>query len=140
LIHPELFKCGLAMLKKLRLLDTTMNIAREWQSVNSGISVISNRKTPSHRDTKGRIEWYDTLLSYSNGAARPRLSLNDLGMELEYSSGTVVGFCGTVLQHEVNSWGIGDRVCYAHFMREAVRERLDVPAAGWVKQKHYRTK
>jgi hypothetical protein len=128
------------MLMKLRELDTTRDIAREWQSVYSGISIISNRKTPSHRDTKGRIEWYDTLLSFSNGSARPRLSIKDLGMELKYSSGTVVSFCGSILEHGVSSWGMGDRVCYAHFMRESVRARLDVPPAGWVNRKRYLSK
>ena len=53
-------------------------------------------------------------------------------MDLEYSSGTVVSFCGSILEHEVQTWGVGDRVCYAHFMRETVRNRLDAPPAGWV--------
>lgn len=140
LIHPEQFQCGLSMLRKLRQLETTRDLAVQWQSVYNGISIISNRQTPSHRDTKGRIEWYDTLVSYSNGAAKPSLSIKDIGMNLEYSSGTVIGFCGSVLEHEVKSWGIGDRVCYAHFMRESVRERLDVPPAGWAKRKMYRNR
>jgi hypothetical protein len=139
LVHPELFKCGLEMLRRLRKLETTRDLATQWQSVYTGIAVISNRKTPSHRDTKGRIEWYDTLLSYSDGGTEPRLSIKDLGMDLRYSSGTVVSFCGAILEHEVKSWGRGDRVCYAHFMRESVRERLDVPPAGWVKRKIYKS-
>jgi hypothetical protein len=52
----------------------------------------------------------------------------------------VVSFCGSILEHEVRSWGVGDRVCYAHFMRETVRDRLDVPPAGWVKQDIYQSK
>lgn len=125
------------MLRKLRVLVDTMNIAREWQSVYTGIAIISNRITPSHRDSKGRPEWYDTLVSYAGIDSRPRLLLNDLGVDLEYSSGTVVGICGSILQHEVQSWGDADRVCYAHFMREAVRERLKVGPAGWVYQDMY---
>ena len=128
------------MLRKLRQLEETKDVANQWQSVYNGIAVISNRKTPSHRDNKGRIEWYDTLLSYSSGTAGPRLYIKDIGMELKYSSGTVVSFCGSILEHEVRSWGVGDRVCYAHFMRETVRDRLDVPPAGWVKQDIYKSK
>lgn len=136
LIHPELFECGLLMLRKLRESDDTKDVARQWQSVYTGISIISNRITPSHRDSKGRPEWFDLLLNYGNGG-RPRLLLKDLGMDLDYSSGTVVGFCGSILDHEVRSWGSGERVCYANFMRESVRKRLDVPPAGWVKQSIY---
>ena len=120
------------MLQSLRNSDNTEAVAGNWQSVYTGISIISNRRTPSHRDSKGRPEWYDTLVSYSGPGARPLLSIKDLGLHLKYSSGTVVGLCGTILEHQVSSWGQGDRVCLAHFMRESVRERLGVAAAGWV--------
>ena len=121
----------------MRHLEQTEDIAENWQSVYSGISVICNRITPYHRDSKGRPEWYDTLVSYSGPSACPLLSIEDIGLQLKYSSGTVVSLCGTILKHQVLSWGIGDRVCYAHFMRESVRKRLDVAPAGWVKQDIY---
>jgi hypothetical protein len=125
------------MLWKLRQLETTEEMAKEWQSVYTGIAIISNRLTPFHRDSKGRPEWYDILANYSGNAGRPRLLMKDLGMDLEYSSGTVVGFCGSNFEHGVRSWGNSDRVCYAHFMRESVRKHLDVPPAGWVYRRMY---
>ena len=109
----------------------------EALSVYTGISVISNRRSPSHRDTKGRPEWFDTLMSYSKPGSKPQLLIGDLGLNLEYSSGTIVNLCGSVLKHEVESWGDCDWVCYAHFMREDVRERLGVRPAGWVDQGRY---
>lgn len=132
LINPDLFQSGLQMLRKLRRSEKTMDVANQWQSVYTGISLISNRITPSHRDSKGRPEWYDTLLNYSGKGGDPRLLINDLGLDLKYSSGTVVSFCGSILEHEVKAWGDGERVCYARFMRETVRKRLEVPPAGWV--------
>jgi hypothetical protein len=137
LINPGLFKMGLEMLKKMRLLQDTEKIAQGWQSIYSGIAIICNRVTPSHHDSKGRPEWYDVLVSYSGPQTQPMLSIKDLGMQLKYSSGTVVGVCGTVLEHQATSWGKGDRVCYTHFMRESVRKRLDVPPAGWVNRDQY---
>lgn len=125
------------MLRKLREMDGTKELANQWQSVYTGISVISNRRTPPHRDSKGRPEWYDMLLSYSGLFTRPRLCIGDVGLDLNYSSGTVVALCGSVLEHGVSSWGVGDRVCYAHFMRESVRERLEVSPAGWVNRSIY---
>lgn len=137
LIHPEFFQCGLQMLQKLRTLESTKDIAGDWQSVCTAIQIICNRMTPAHRDRKGRPEWFDFLLNYAGNDARPRFLLHDLGMDFQYSSGTGIAFCGSILEHEVNSWGTGDRVCYAHFMRESVRKRLDVPPAGWVKREMY---
>lgn len=121
----------------LREMETTKDIANEWQSVYTGINVISNRLTPAHRDSKGRPEWFDTLANYCDGDSQPRLQITDLGLDLEYSSGTVVGFCGSIFEHEVQSWGTGDRVCQAHFMREEVRRRLNVAPASWVNQSRY---
>jgi hypothetical protein len=137
LIHPNLFTSGLLILKKLRKLKATKVTAKEWQSVYTGIAVVSNRETPPHRDSGGRPEWYDTLINYSGTGGNPRLQLNSLGMDLEYSTGTVVSFCGSILEHEVRHWGTSDRACYAHFMRESVRKRFDVPPAGWVEQNMY---
>jgi hypothetical protein len=132
LINPDLFQTGLEMLRRLRSSDTTEDIAEQWQSVYTGIAIISNRITPPHRDRKGRPEWFDTLLNYSDSATSPRLFIDDIGLDLKYSSGTVVGLCGSVLKHGVKSWDVGNRICYAHFMRESVRKRLDVTPAGWV--------
>lgn len=137
LINPDLFRTGLLMLQRLREYDPTSDVAKKWQSVYSGIAIICNRRSPLHRDSQGRPEWYDLLLSYNGPRARPLLSVTDLGLNLKYSSGTVVAFCGMILKHQVSSWGKGDRVCYAHFMRESVRERLDVPPAGWVYRDMY---
>lgn len=125
------------ILAKLRNLPTTKSIADRWNSVFTGIQVISNRVTPAHRDRKGRPEWFDLLVSIGDSCILPRLLINDLGLDMAYRSGTVVALCGTVFEHEVRSWGKGERVCYAHFMREAVRKRLDILAGGWVSQQDY---
>ena len=137
LIHPDLFDMGLDMLGMVRNLETSEGIAEKWQSVYTGISIISNRFTPSHRDTKGRPEWFDLLVSYAGRGSRPRLVIKDLGLDFQYSSQTVVALCGSIFEHGVSSWGVGDRVCYAHFMREDVRKRLGVSPAGWVNQDMY---
>ena len=71
LINPGLFQMGLTMLQRLRELDTTREIARKWPSVYTGISIISNRRTPSHRDSKGQPEWFNTLVSHAGKGARP---------------------------------------------------------------------
>jgi hypothetical protein len=127
---------GLEILRQLRNLPSTTGVASEWVSAYTGIQVISNRLTPGHRDSKGRPEWYDLLTSIGGGSL-PHLRVNDIGLQLAYHPGTLVGVCGTIFEHEVRAWGYGDRVCYAHFMRDAVRKRLGVTPAGWVMQNTY---
>ena len=112
------------MLWKLQELEDTKAIAQEWQLVYTGSNIISNQVTPAHQNSKGRAQWYDLLTNYYHqdeaAGSTPRLLIKDLELDLRYSSGTVVGFCGLVLQHLVASWGAGDRVCQAWFMRKSV--------------------
>jgi hypothetical protein len=142
LIHPDQFKCGLQMLRKLRDMKDTKGVALIWQSVFTGVSVIGNRISPKHRDGKGRPEWFDILANFFKDESPqkkspPRFLVSDLQLDLKYSSGTVIGFCGSILEHEVKAWRRGDRVCYAHFMRESVRDRLGADAAGWSSRSNY---
>ena len=55
IIHPDLFKSGALVLQKLQELETTMDVASEWELVYTRIQIISNRITPAHRDTNGRL-------------------------------------------------------------------------------------
>jgi hypothetical protein len=137
LVHPDLHRIGSTILERLRGLDETKDIASLWTSCFTGIAVISNRKTPSHTDSNGRPEWYD-LLSVKGTNSRPaRLEFKELGVKLVYGPGTVVGACGQVFEHSVEFWGEGDRICYARFMRDKVRERFGVDPGSWVKQDLY---
>lgn len=136
LIHPDMHKTGATLLKYLRKEADTADIASLWNSVFSGISVMSNRKTPAHKDSNGRDTWYDLLTSFGT-PERSVLEFKDIGVRLKYGPGSVVAACGQLLSHSVGDWGEGDRVCYAHFMRERVRQRYNVAAGGWVTQKMY---
>lgn len=130
LTHPELHQAGLAALMKLRQIDETREYAREWESVFSGIAVIANRKTPAHRDHGGSYAWYDLLASIGSYKIA-ELKIPDLGIRFLYTPGTVAHICGNLLTHEVDAWGEGDRICYAHFMRKNIFNRLDINEPGW---------
>lgn len=139
-IHPELYDAGrecLIRLKKdveFQRKDVDHALSR-WTSAFSGISVISNRKTPLHRDGGSRNNWYDLLISlgrYQNC----NLELPGLGVSLDYRPGTVVGLSGMVVQHSVKNCR-RDRVCYAYFMRDNVHEWAGVPVKDWMKTTYY---
>ena len=60
-----------------------------------------------------------------------------MGLKLDYGPRTVVGACGQIFEHSVDFWGEGDRICYAHFMRDKVRAQFGVDPGGWVMQDLY---
>ena len=136
-IHPTLYDAGWETIKRLRGTPKIApeDVFRRWGSVFSGVSIISNRSTPPHRDGHSRKNWYDMLVTlgrYQNC----KLELPGLGISLEYGPGTVVGISGAVIEHAVPSFE-GDRVCYAYFMRNDVHEWAKVSASHWMYTTHY---
>ena len=137
-IHPQLYEAGRQTIERLRStpeIEDPEDLLSRWASVFSGVSVISNRYTPPHRDQGSRYHWYD-ILATSGCYRNCDLKLPGLGITLEYGPGTVVGLAGKVLEHEVSSFK-GDRVCYAYFMRNNVHDWANVPASEWMYAKEY---
>jgi hypothetical protein len=136
-IHPKLYDAGWHTIRRLR--DTpevdAQDVLSRWASTFSGLAVISNRLTPSHRDTGSRNNWYDILVTLGR-YRNCDLKLPGLGISLEYGPGTVVGILGKVVEHEVPEFE-GDRVCYAYFMKNNVHEWAKVPASDWMHTNYY---
>ena len=128
IIQPDLYNVGMAGLSRLWAdpsLVPTPVVLREvltlWSTPFNGVSVISNRSTPLHRDCNSRKEWMDLLVAlgmYNQG----NLTVPGVGMEFVYNPGTVVGILGRVLQHGAEC--DGERACLAFYMRDKVHERL----------------
>jgi hypothetical protein len=134
-IQPDLYDVGMEGLRRLyrnpsavETPEILADVLELWTVPFSGLSVISNRSTPLHRDCNGRKEWMDLLVAlgqYKDGL----FFVPGLGLELLYNPGTVVGITGKVLQHgaECN----GERACLAFYMRDRVHERLGLRAPRW---------
>jgi len=136
LIAPDLYHAGHEAMDQIHS-SNPHPLVKSWPSVFSGISVISNRKTIAHRDQGGWPACFDILLAcgdYSDA----KFELPDVGGRFLYTPGTVVAVCGKVLRHAVYGWRGGDRVCYAHFMRDNVHNRLGVKRSGWSSLHRYR--
>jgi hypothetical protein len=135
-MHPNLYRMGINawnhIVENPELVqesEVVLQLLTFWMSPFSGMSVISNRETIFHRDTKSRHEWYDLLVTlgdYSDGT----LELPGLGIRVVYNPGAVVGIAGKVLRHGVAP-SKGNRVCLAYFMRQKVQERLGVELSGY---------
>ena len=111
------------------------NVQR-WPSCFSGITVISNRKTPNHRDKGGRPEWYDVMVSAGTHTTA-HLDLPDLSAKLLYNPGTTIALCGKLFQHCVQTWEGGERLCYAHYFCNNVLNRLNIAVSSWVHEQDY---
>lgn len=110
---------------------------REWSSVFSGIAVICNRVTPAHYDTKGYDESYDVLLT-GGQYTDCWIKVEELDAEFLYNPGTLVGLCGKVFKHGVEDWAGGDRICYAHFIRDDVQAKQGCQIAPWVNMSDFK--
>jgi hypothetical protein len=139
LVSPELYTLGADAVRKLQSgqgLNQWRESILEWNSVFSGMQVISNRVTPPHRDPKAAKTMYDILVSAGTHKDAV-LCLHDIDTKLHYAPCTVVAVCGRVLLHEVPDWGEGERICVTHYMRDAVHNRLGVPRPAWVSIQSY---
>lgn len=141
-LHPELYRAGRQAWHTLsshpslvKESSELLNILPAYRSPFTAYSVISNRKTPVHRDNYSRPPWFD-LLATVGTYLRGKLCLPGLGITLEYNPGAIVAICGQLIKHAVPEVE-GDRVCVAHFMREKVQTRLEVPPATWAKMAMY---
>lgn len=52
------------------------------------------------------------------------MRLPDLGATLRYLPGTLVAVSGKIIRHGVPQWAGEERFCIAHFMKDAVLDRL----------------
>jgi hypothetical protein len=137
LIAPKLHEDGMESVQKIKAAHPDHVGVQTWPSDFNGIGVIVNRITPVHRDKGGRMEWYDLLVAAGTYRSA-KMILSDLGAELQYNPGTAVAVTGRLFRHGVATWEGGERICYAHYMRNNVLERLEIQNSSWVDEDIYR--
>lgn len=112
------------------------DVGARWPSVYTGISIMSNRITPPHRDAACYLQDYDLLVSAGNHR-KAKLVIHDTGHAFAYSPGTVVALCGSILTHEVPTWSEGERLCIAHFSKFKVLNKLGYHMREFVNLDNY---
>ncbi|KAI0926586.1 hypothetical protein AcV7_005481 [Taiwanofungus camphoratus] len=75
IIHPELYRSGMASLRGMQWLPGVDEVLKEWHSPFNAMSFIANRESLSHRDWKAMACWYDILVTIGNS--------QDLTLDLE---------------------------------------------------------
>ena len=132
---PDMFTCGSKAILALKDMDLCPN-SRIWPSIFSGMAVIANRRTPVHWDKGGSI-WNSDLLISGGDHRNAEFHIPDIDVVLSYDPGTGVLLTGSVLAHSVPMTWSGSRLCLAHFMKDAVQNRLGVPRPSPTNLFHY---
>jgi hypothetical protein len=136
LISPSMWEAGMDTIYRMQSGDHHHKhqihpSARSWPSAFTALQVIVNRKTPLHRDRGGAPPIYD-LLTSAGTHTYAEFCLQDLKATLSYAPGTVIVIAGKVLLHRVEEWRGGERICIAHYMPDAVINRVGVVRPDWV--------
>ncbi|KIJ69562.1 hypothetical protein HYDPIDRAFT_79726 [Hydnomerulius pinastri MD-312] len=135
IVHPELYRRSSAVREQLLADEEIMDLhklIRAWPTLFTAISVVYNRETPFHRDSKSAPQWYDLFLSigsYTNAI----LELPTLGIHACYMPGTAALFSGLLLRHGVSPVDQGDRIGYVFYMRPSVFHFASISLGKWVK-------
>ena len=143
IIHPQLYEQGMEALCRLETENGFVDDEEElymalkhWTPPFSALSVITNRSTPVHHDTKGRNEWIDVLVPLEEKDSTGIMTFPGLGISIRYNPSTIVGVAGKVVSHGAAFEG-GERGCISYYMCNKVHERLGVPAGTWMNTSIY---
>ncbi len=140
IISPDMFHGGFQSIQELKkpngdLANSHPNLDH-WVSIFSGLELIVNQKTPFHRDPGVSPPTYDLLLSAGTYKGI-YLDLPDIDTKVQYDPETAILVCGRILGHRIMEWTEGDRICMAHFVKDAVHDRLGIAQLTWTKLLDY---
>lgn len=133
-MHPHLYKASRQVFRSL-VNDDVHRYMAMWGLPFTAVSMISNRSSIFHRDTKAAYTMYDLLVTVGPGSGT-KLVLPDLNVSIEYSPGTVVGIAGRLIRHGVTA-DKSARLCHAYYFRDSVFRRCGVMNAGYMSQAVY---
>jgi hypothetical protein len=70
-----------------------------WTTPFTGYGLISNCATPLHQDNNSQGSWFDMLTMVGEYQSGYTLKLENLDIDLEYNSGTMVALLGKFIKH-----------------------------------------
>ncbi|KAF8834443.1 hypothetical protein BDN67DRAFT_914994, partial [Paxillus ammoniavirescens] len=133
-VHPELYRHSSTVREQLLANEEIVDLhklIKAWPTVFTAISVVHNRETPFHYDSKSAPQWYDLFLSigsYTNAI----LELPVLGIHACYMPGTATLFSGLLLRHGVSAVEQGDCIGYIFYMHPSVFHFALISLGKWM--------
>ena len=132
IVYPDLHQCGKQVMAHLLWLNDIRPALDHWLTAFNAITIISNCKTPLHRNYHTRSSWYDLMATVGN-YDEVILELSTFGLQLLYLTGMAVFFSGKMVRHGVSTISHGDRLCFAFYMCDRVHEHCGVECEQEVK-------
>lgn len=103
-----------------------------WASGFTGLSVISQRETPFHRDGRSPRTMFDVLATVGKTIDPAiRAELPGIGIRFHYNPGTMLLILSKAIRHGV-SVSKEERCCLAFFVRERVLYQLGSREEAWM--------
>ncbi len=129
--HPALYQAAADVQVRLnaQFPELREQLSR-WPTVFNCVHYIVNRMTVHHRDTNGRAGWFDLLLTLGTYGETGVMNFRNLGATVPYGPGSIVLVASRIVIHAVPEVP-ADRICYAHFMVDAVHRHVGVEDPGW---------
>ncbi|KAF8835731.1 hypothetical protein BDN67DRAFT_912481, partial [Paxillus ammoniavirescens] len=106
-------------------------LIKAWLTVFTAISVMHNRETPFHCDSKSAPQWYDLFLSVGS-YTDVILELPALGIRAHYMPGTATLFSGLLLRDGMGAVDQGDHIGYVFYMCPSVFHFASISLGKWV--------
>ena len=136
IMHPQQYHASMKAMQRILTSPKHTEIIDRWGCPFNALSIIVNRRCRPHRDTKSRISYFDLLGSFGNFTDF-QFHMKSIGVTVNVQSGGMIGLCGHLILHEASEC-VGDRVCYAWYMRGSVHSAMEVAPASWMNQQVYR--
>ncbi|KAF8835131.1 hypothetical protein BDN67DRAFT_913563, partial [Paxillus ammoniavirescens] len=133
-VHPELNRCSSAVREQLLADEEIVDLhalIKAWPMVFTAISIVHNRETPFHRDSKLAPQWYDLFLSVGS-YTDAILELPALGIRAHYMPGTAALFSGLLLRHGMSAVNQGDHIGYVFYMHPSMFHFASISLGKWV--------
>ena len=134
-IHPQQYWMAKKVQESMMDRGCCAETLSQWPSVQTAVSVIANRSTPFHRDSKSRTTWFDLITSIGPYRNAP-MYLSPIKIRVDNTPGTICAFSGLALRHAVRKCG-ESRISFAWYLREDTRRREDIAPASWMLQSEY---
>ncbi|KAG1901136.1 uncharacterized protein F5891DRAFT_1187832 [Suillus fuscotomentosus] len=104
---------------------------KHWASIYTGVTVMCNRLSPYHKDPKCPPEGFNILTSIRS-YRQAMMHLINLGIDIAYDPGVMVGYSGRLVRHGVRV-DEGDRIIWAWFVRDSIHNYTRTPRPEYAK-------
>ena len=130
-IHPEQYRYMQSLLQVVAQLNTDTELhSQVWPFPYTTTQIITNRKTPYHRDQSSPSTFHDILMTLGTYGDQAMFDMRNLGISVPYPPGSIVSIISRLVVHGVPRV-LPDRICYAFFITKALCRKFNIPLPGF---------